>query len=458
MNVRLSHQAGDFIDPEGVQFEVLEMINRGGMGTVYRVKKVPTNMIYAVKECDILDDPRGKQMSRKDALDIFYREGYHIESLNCHGIPRGFLQEFYCKDLQICLHCGHPVDVALDSCDKCQFNSGNLYYKPQVIDRRCYIFMDYVDGSDLDEHIRSFTYPLDQSQASLVIGWFGQVAETLLYIHKRDLIHRDIKPQNISISSVNKQVYLLDFGLLRLDKSQLAPVIKKGMTSKMGTDGYAPPEQENGNPCKASDVYAMSMTLMESLTGFKPDDPIERMKILDTHPRSHLNFISPDFAEVIKKSFLLNPANRPLVEDWLDVLEKPFAPARTGVKKTLVLPFRQSVQTGVKTLKSADVSIWNMIVQNIGYAVVVCLFFLVVVFYFFMDLPDAKKVFKATARQGAIVYADMNKTDKVKELSGGEDLRVQDAEHEEYWLEVTYIDKESVRGYISRSSIDIYEE
>ena len=96
---RLSHDSGEYIDPAGREYKVLEKIQSGGMGTVYRVRKESTGNMFAAKECDLLDDLKGRGLSRQDALEIFRREGRYLEQLNFDVIPRGFFAGFSAKRL-----------------------------------------------------------------------------------------------------------------------------------------------------------------------------------------------------------------------------------------------------------------------------------------------------------------------------------------------------------------------
>ena len=126
-------------------------------------------------------------------------------------------------------------------------------------DGRCFIAMRYVEGQSLDKVI-SERGALPWEEALMITG---QVARALDFAHARDLVHRDVKPQNILISQADGAV-LTDFGLVKaLQSSGMSST-----TSMIGTPAYMAPEiweGEEANP--ASDQYALACVMVEMLTG-----------------------------------------------------------------------------------------------------------------------------------------------------------------------------------------------
>jgi serine/threonine-protein kinase len=126
-----------------------------------------------------------------------------------------------------------------------------------------YLVMEYVDGPSLADILA--VDPIEPVRALDVIA---QAAEGLAAAHKAGVIHRDIKPGNILISSEG-HVKVTDFGIAHA--AGQAPVTGPGLV--MGTTQYMAPERIAGNPgTGASDLYALGIVLHECLTGVPPHD------------------------------------------------------------------------------------------------------------------------------------------------------------------------------------------
>ncbi|MBE3577348.1 MAG: Stk1 family PASTA domain-containing Ser/Thr kinase [Limnochordales bacterium] len=125
-----------------------------------------------------------------------------------------------------------------------------------------YIVMEYVEGITLKELIRKAA-PLPPATAALIAA---QVAEALRHAHQRGLVHRDIKPHNILITS-DGRVKVTDFGIARAAAS--VTMTETGIV--LGSVHYFSPEQARGEPATAvSDIYSLGVVLFEMLTGHLP--------------------------------------------------------------------------------------------------------------------------------------------------------------------------------------------
>ena len=121
---------------------------------------------------------------------------------------------------------------------------------------RAYLIEEYFEGETLDNVLKSKGY-LDEQR---VISIAEQVCEALLYLHKHNLVHRDVKPANILRQS-NGQIRLIDLGSVRLCTAHGA-----GDTVALGTQGYAAPEQYGIESTDfRADVYALGVTMKELL-------------------------------------------------------------------------------------------------------------------------------------------------------------------------------------------------
>lgn len=125
---------------------------------------------------------------------------------------------------------------------------------------------EYVDGHDLTTEIT----PGKQLSEMEVIKLLQEILEVLAVVHEHNVIHRDIKLQNIMRRQDGK-IVLIDFGSVKEIKS-LATSIYGEVTSTIviGTPGYIPNEQANGNPRLCSDIYAVGIIAIQALTGMVP--------------------------------------------------------------------------------------------------------------------------------------------------------------------------------------------
>lgn len=136
-------------------------------------------------------------------------------------------------------------------------------YGPSGPDGSPYLVMEFVDGPSLADLL--VVDPIDPARALDVIA---QAADGLAAAHKVGVIHRDIKPGNILISSEGR-VKVTDFGIAHA--AGQVPVTGPGLV--MGTTQYMAPERIAGNPgTAASDLYALGIVLHECLTGVPPHD------------------------------------------------------------------------------------------------------------------------------------------------------------------------------------------
>ncbi|MFQ4146565.1 serine/threonine protein kinase [Chlorogloeopsis sp. ULAP02] len=129
-----------------------------------------------------------------------------------------------------------------------------------------YLVQEYVDGHDLTTEIT----PGRQLSETEVIKLLQEILEVLAVVHKHNVIHRDLKLQNIMRRQDGK-IVLIDFGSVKEIKS-LATSIYGEVTSTIviGTPGYIPNEQANGNPRLCSDIYAVGIIAIQALTGMVP--------------------------------------------------------------------------------------------------------------------------------------------------------------------------------------------
>lgn len=171
-----------------------------------------------------------------------------------------------------------------------------------------YIVMEFVRGSDLKTAINE-RGAINQRKAA-EIG--SQVCQALSVAHGLDIIHRDIKPQNIMVQP-DGNVKVMDFGIARAKNS-----VKTQTSSVLGTAHYISPEQAQGKELTAaSDIYSLGIVLYESATGRLPFDGPDAVSVamkqvndLPVPPREINPDIDPSLEAIIMKAMEKNPADR----------------------------------------------------------------------------------------------------------------------------------------------------
>ncbi|HEY9849914.1 MAG TPA: bifunctional serine/threonine-protein kinase/formylglycine-generating enzyme family protein [Leptolyngbyaceae cyanobacterium] len=125
-------------------------------------------------------------------------------------------------------------------------------------DNRFYLVQEFIDGQDLLKELQQRGKFSEQQVRKLLV----ELLPVLEFIHNQNVIHRDIKPDNI-IRSNNGSLVLIDFGVSK----QLSATVLTKMGTITGTPGYAAPEQMHGHVSPASDLYSLAVTCIRLLTG-----------------------------------------------------------------------------------------------------------------------------------------------------------------------------------------------
>ena len=249
----------------GGRYEVLERIGAGGMAIVYKAKDLLLNRVVTIKVL------REQFVSDEDFIRRFRREAQSAASLS------------------------HPNIVSVYDVGKEEDTE--------------YIVMEYVEGRNLKEIIREYA-PLSTDQT---INLGRQITEAIQNAHEHHIIHRDIKPHNILVTSEG-HAKVTDFGIARAVSS--ATVTHTG--DIIGSVHYLSPEQAKGLVSnEQSDIYSLGIVLYEMITGRVPYDgetPITiALKHLQEQPvlPSKINpLIEKEFEAVIMRAIAKSPEQR----------------------------------------------------------------------------------------------------------------------------------------------------
>ncbi|VXD23486.1 Serine/threonine protein kinase with TPR repeats [Planktothrix serta PCC 8927] len=267
---------------------------------------------------------------------------YHIlQSLGGGGFARTYLAEdrqlpdrHQCVVKQLKPHATNPTTLQIarrlfETEAQVLYRLGYHEQIPQLFaffeeDQEFYLVQEFIEGHDLSQElIPAFSIPSTQppqqpsihSSVTQVIpnplkGRFNE-AETIIllqdilkildFVHKQNVIHRDISPKNLIRRKKDNQLVLIDFGAVKQITTQMLNSPGQSCLSVgIGTPGYMPSEQARGNPKPSSDVYAVGMIGIQALTGIAPhqlpSDPDTEEMIWQNQA-----IVSPEFAEVINK-------------------------------------------------------------------------------------------------------------------------------------------------------------
>ena len=279
----------------GGQFQILQKIGSGGMGSVYKAAQPDMNRMVAVK---ILHK---KLVNRKDLMSRFRREARAMS------------------------HLTHPNTVKV------------LLYG-ELDDGSLYIVMEYLEGRNLNQVVRK-EGPMSVDRAIPILI---QVCGALQEAHLQGIVHRDLKPENIFLSTnggLKDFPKVLDFGLAKVTERELRPgsimLTQEGMV--FGTPEFMSPEQAQGKVLDArSDIYSLATILYEMLTGKLPFDaksPMEFIQLHVTKPPIPLDervpgkVFAPGLGAALAKALEKKPEDRySSAAEFAEAL-KPFAPA-----------------------------------------------------------------------------------------------------------------------------------
>lgn len=216
-----------------------------------------------------------------------------------------------------------------------------------------YIVMEYVDGRLLKDLVAEG--PLDPSEACRIVG---QVLTALEYSHRAGVVHRDIKPGNVMITS-NGQVKVMDFGIARAISDSSANIAET--SAIVGTAAYFSPEQARGESVDArTDLYSTGIMLFELLTGrtpFRGENPVAtayQHVNAEAVPPSSLNpKVSPSLDAVVLRSLAKDRfARYQSASDFRDDVDTAAA-GSIPVRKTVVTNDFNSTLFGVNPTSTA---------------------------------------------------------------------------------------------------------
>jgi serine/threonine protein kinase len=262
------------------RYKIEDVLGHGGFGITYSALDKVLNVKVAIKE--YLPRQSATRGEGQTKVSIFTGEARkHYE----YGLKK-FLEEAQ----SIAQFAHHPNIVSARD----YFEANNT----------AYMVMEYIEGVTLKEYLeqRGGKVPFEEAKAIMM-----PVMDALREIHLAGLLHRDISPDNIYISTTG-QVKLLDFGAARYfagEQSKSLSVILK--------PGYAPEEQyrSSGKQGTWTDVYATGATIYRLISGKTPPEALDRKEEDTLEPPSRLGISIPADAEkALLKALAISGAQR----------------------------------------------------------------------------------------------------------------------------------------------------
>lgn len=288
---------GHIIASEHNEYKILGNLNQGSFGITYRAQNLQTKQECVIKKF------QPKEENREKGLELFNREAEELKKIEHNQIPSFF--EYFTKD--------------------------NEYYLVQ----------EYIKGHDLTEEIKKGI-----NNEKYVTRLIEDILEVLSFLHDKGLIHRDLKPSNIRRRETDDKIVLIDFGGVK--------EVDQGPGTNLTSESYSPIEQQKGTCYRSSDVYAVGIIAIQSLTGESHKSAIFS-NTLGIHEPDRIEWhkyapnVSKQLADIIDKMVMKDYKQR-----YGSAREALIAIKSMGLPTTVTPPKKESDTGGPKTIVTVE--------------------------------------------------------------------------------------------------------
>jgi serine/threonine-protein kinase len=280
------------------RYRVTSVLGSGGFGETYLAEdtKMPSNRRCVIKQLKpVADNPQMYELLQQR----FQREAAVLETL---GEESRYIPKLYAN-----------------------FAENGLFYLVQ----------EWIDGLTLAEEIERNGKWNEDAVRKLMIS----ILQTLIYVHDRGIIHRDIKPDNIILRA--GEPVLIDFGAVKetLNVSTIRSSAQQAHSIVIGTPGFMASEQAAGRPFFASDLYSLALTAIFTLTGQYPQQLGTDPQTGEVLWQSQVMGISADLKTIFAKVLQFDPRDRySSAREMLEALQPDQLSIQSTPEKSVLIP------------------------------------------------------------------------------------------------------------------------
>lgn len=249
------------------RYEIVKSLGSGGFGDTFLAKdtQIPSQKLVVIKRLKPAN--ANSNTSTELIQKLFEKEASVLEDLGEHNSQIPKLYSYFSNDNEF------------------------------------YLVQEYIQGVSLNE-----IAPISSEQAKTILS---SLLTTLKYIHSKGIIHRDIKPENIILRDSDHLPVLIDFGAVK--ETMGAVTLGSGSTVSsvvIGTRGFMAPEQSSGRSVFSTDLYALGLTIIYTLTKKLPVEFSSDQQTGQLDWQSHVSKIDSVLAKVINKAIEMEPSRR----------------------------------------------------------------------------------------------------------------------------------------------------